>query len=497
MVVAPAGDGSSMAITETGLVNQRCREESELFWKGAIARLEALVRGVRARRESPRQAIVIIHGIGEQRPGRTLRDFVRAGIVQDGDEQWVKPDRISGSFELRRVTIKAAGRRTPTTDIFELYWAHIIRDTTLAQVGGWIRRLLLRRKVPDPLRPAMTVLRAVVLAAIAAIVARLFWDVPWLSAGGLAVVAAGVVWKVVGRTTMLDVVGDAARYLSPEPGNVAHRQAIRQAGVDLIETLHRRGEHDRVVILGHSLGSVIAYDIVTHAWIRMSGTHESPQNPSFKAVRAVEKAVTTVTDVDAAQLLQHDAWREQRCNTQPWLVTDLVTVGSPLTYADFLMASKATEFAEAKRDRVLPTCPPVTEIEAKTKHARISFESSYPQGLGSRKNLTFTEFHHAAPFAVTRWTNLYFKTRLLGVVGDLVGGPVAPQFGPWVKDVPLTSPVNGFAHTCYWRVFKKTRAHLDALRDAIAPAAGQELLELGKSMPAAMLVEPEAPDTTA
>jgi hypothetical protein len=34
----------------------------------------------------------------------------------------------------------------------------------------------------------------------------------------------------------------------------------------MLEALHDKDEYDRIVIVGHSLGSVIGYDITTHAW---------------------------------------------------------------------------------------------------------------------------------------------------------------------------------------------------------------------------------------
>jgi hypothetical protein len=45
----------------------------------------------------------------------------------------------------------------------------------------------------------------------------------------------------------------------------------------------------------------------------------------------------------------------------------------------------------------------------------------------------FRTYHHAAPFAVTRWTNLYFKSGVGGLAGDIVAGPVAPLFGPLAR----------------------------------------------------------------
>ncbi len=195
-----------------------------------------------------------------------------------------------------------------------------------------------------------------------------------------------------------------------------------------------------------------------------------------------------VNDPDEAQRLQHAAWQEQRRNTQPWLVTDLVTVGSPLTYADFLVTAGRPELEEAMEDRMLPACPPVTETEAKTGHRRCSFTRPYRDDVGGATR-TFTVFNHGAPFAVTRWTNLFFRTRWLGLVGDPVGGPVAPQLGRWVKDVPLDPPARRFTHTWYWRPTDGPAPHLAALRTAIAPEAGAELIHLATTTPAFVAAE--------
>ena len=381
----------------------------------------------------------------------------------------------------------------PTTDVYELYWAHIIRDTTGAQVATWIRRLLLRRGAPRAILPALWTVRALVLFVMAALVAQLFWDLPWLAVTSLGVVLLTLLWRLIGRPLALQTVGDAARYLSPNPENIAHRQAIRQAGVDLVETLHRRGDYDRIIVVGHSLGSVIAYDVITHAWIRMHTRHAGPRRTHFAAGASLEKAIGQESDPLLAQDLQHQAWIEMRENTQPWLITDLVTLGSPLTYASFLTASSVGEFEDAQRNRVLPTCPPQTELLHGVR--RCSFQRSYRSGPGGGASKTLTVFHHAAPFAVTRWTNLYFPVRLGGLSGDLVGGPVAPQFGAWVYDVPLKPPVRGFAHTWYWRS-KEAKAqqqgsaaaaplpeHIAALAAAMRPDAGQELRLLARDMP--------------
>ena len=289
---------------------------------------------------------------------------------------WVKPDRLSDSFELRKVTFKGSDDGAfPSTDVFELYWAHMIRDTTLGQVVAWTRGLLLRRDVPRPLRPAWSALWLLMLVAVAAVVATAFGELAWLK-GGAVVVGASLIWRFVLRGVLMKIVGDAPRYLVALPENIALRQEIRAAGVDLVKRLHRDG-YDRIVILGHSLGSVIAYDIVTNAWIAMNTMHRRPHDATFTQAVALERRLTQSPGVDEAQGLQHAAWRESRANTQPWLVTDLVTVGSPLTYADYLMADGRASFAKLVADRVLPTCPPVTETEAKSGHVRVTYDRGY------------------------------------------------------------------------------------------------------------------------
>lgn len=62
-----------------------------------------------------RQAVVIIHGMGEQRPMDTVRNFVKTiWRGQDDNETpddagsnvWNKPDERTGSLALRRITTR-------------------------------------------------------------------------------------------------------------------------------------------------------------------------------------------------------------------------------------------------------------------------------------------------------------------------------------------------------------------------------------------------------
>ena len=95
----------------------------------------------------------------------------------------------------------------------------------------------------------------------------------WAPSGqwwGLAWAAVGIAAPLLVANWLVPVVGDAARYLSPSPGNVEVRQKIREAGIDLLTKLHASGDYDRIVVVGHSLGGVVGFDVLNYAWGRIA-----------------------------------------------------------------------------------------------------------------------------------------------------------------------------------------------------------------------------------
>ena len=97
-----------------------------------------------------RQAVVLIHGIGEQRPMETLRGFVDAFLDQDSYHS--TPDTISDSYELRRIKLRWVNASAsdagvnpdwPDTDFYEYYWAHHIYGTRITHVTNWIARTMI------------------------------------------------------------------------------------------------------------------------------------------------------------------------------------------------------------------------------------------------------------------------------------------------------------------------------------------------------------------
>ena len=543
-----------------------------------------------------RQAVIIVHGMGEQKPLETLRGFVEAvwgarptpQPKPGHDDVWLVPDSRSGLTELARITTRRSnGVRT---DFFELYWSDLLVGNTLAQIRAWVVGLLLRwpHQVPresfllwialwaivavvvalaafvglsnateslwkvlreaEPLRNRWTAAASAVLTALLYLllwcrlggnlrnwqkpdevflgiwstvtprdasmnvaVSRAFallippavgalaylwfpWAVLWVVKTWLLIVATAIAYMLA--AWVVPVFGDVARYVRTSPDAVSARAAIRDRGVKLLRALHGpmkeptvkgydpgdESPYERIVVVGHSLGSIIAYDMLRLFWEERGPTRNNPAStPALKALRALDGYCRNASpapgrfDIGKFRKLQGEVSAALAEETNGWRVSDFVTLGSPLTHAEFLVSRDRSAFEERKAERMFPTCPPMME------------PGKLPSFLYS--NLTLA--HHAAMFAAMRWTNIYDPGQLL-FLGDFISGPCAPNFGPGVLDVRMKMTGRGLlgrvvTHTHYWNqeaagsaedaegtklgipdISKDPKAHLALLRKAMA-----------------------------
>jgi hypothetical protein len=512
-VSRPGSGGSRIRIRESGFADSAGRDKALAWLQGRLATLNRVLTDAASLRQRTRQAIVVVHGIGEQLPTQTLRNFTEGIFPKTGmREPLVKPNYVSELFELRMMRIASDDNAgMPTTDIYELYWAHLIRDTTLGQVYGWLLRLLRARNtdIPGRLRKHFWAIRFLLLVITAGVVWILGSRIGQTAhhTGSHSVSPSGVIWVAALTTGLLsmlptvgwaalrllqhrfvvNILGDAARYLAPRPENIERRQAIRAAGLELIDRLHADGEYARIIMFGHSLGSVIAYDILCLAWIRRFRKHTNKAIMTSRKLIEVEDLLNidsrshTVPSADEIAARQYEAWMEYRRNGFEWLVSDLVTAGSPLASARLLLnLDKHTSFDDLVEDRIFPTCPPQTETRRITPKAdldadpvwirkQFTFTHAYedPPKIKKRKRSVLVP-HHAGLFGLIRWTNLYFPTHGL-IGGDPIGGELHPVFGSWIRDVELRHPGGGFlgfAHSFYWQ-HRGDWAHVCRLKKAL------------------------------
>lgn len=537
-----------------------------------------------------KQAVVVIHGMGEQRPMDTLRSLVtalwekHAGLTSDiSNRWWIKPDERAGLKELRRITTGGIertglpeGEEGKRTDFYEFYWADLMQGTTLQHLQSWVRGLLLRNPAVVPW-DVMFIWIAMVLSAAAGLYVGLkelfvrlagddtatacrvvigdidigtlacdflrsvdgwlgealgrasgameYW--PWILAGialfflivglislregqpystrpafgvseeerntdigrlaatvvyGLAsiaiialflvILAASGVWAALVAAAAgwmvhsfaVPYFGDVARYVRADPANVSRRKAIRDRGLALLHALHESDEYDRIIIVSHSLGTIVAYDLINLLWTQLGPSH---RNSSIEIARqpfeemdaylqkvamddlperertesAVRNRITEFRQLQraiSARLSRVPLRRDEdgRIVHSPWLISDLITVGSPLSHAEFLLSRDEAGLRKLVDERVLPVCPPTLEW-------REDRECAGRTGCGSmmynieKGDKSFP--HHATCFAAVRWTNIYDQAQFaFPLVGDLVSGPVWQNFGSSVRttDVP-------------------------------------------------------------
>lgn len=486
-----------------------------------------------------KQAVVVVHGMGEQVPMQTLESFVDAVWTTDdtltpGDHggqnpSWGKPDRRNRSFELRRITT-GSGRTGRRTDFYEFYWAHLMKGNTWEHVKGWIVGLLFRKpfsQVPRRVLPAWVLLWLISLVALAAMAWGLLpegsksgvWnflfdtDMPAPGAlSGLITGGLGLLISALVSNVLVKRFGDVARYVTASPPNVDRRQEIREKGVELLQTLTDSKQsdgvtdsYDRIIVVAHSLGTIVAYDILTHFFARQNrGMQNGQPQPERDAMERMIRAaaglpVTPVQtdgtdpapdplplDFGAFQDQQAACFREAQAQGGAWKISDFVTLGAPLTHAEFLMAKTREDMRDKQARRVLPTCPPVLEASSKTGLKHFAYGGSSVPAKARTP-------HHAALFAYTRWTNLYSDHRLI-VLGDIISGPVGSAFGlvengqelRGIRDVavlPALEPDGRkrasmkwpfFSHNNYWRGDKPAESydaepphHIAELRKAL------------------------------
>jgi hypothetical protein len=325
-------------------------------------------------------------------------------------------------------------------------------------------RLFLRRprNVPDALlgiwRYVWTVLLTILLAIPALFVSgyALNSDVPvWII--GLVISAVVLIFwfglyrvaarALVNKTTTSLV--DAARYLDTSPYSYAARRAIRGGLVDLLHALHD-GRYSRVVMVAHGVGTYISYDALTCLWAQTHKLRAGPPAPvKLGVLDTLEEAADRLMGdgdaggaLDEFQDLQFASWQDLRRQGNPWRITDFVTIGAPMALADLIVtrpglfsgfkksdgALRRELFDGLVRRGALVRCPPRSETLPvdSDEHGPVSYRGRECEVLGSH-----------SPFAVTRWTNLWFPVTRGSLQGDWFGGELRSLFGPGIRDIEV------------------------------------------------------------
>lgn len=535
----------------------------------------------------PKQAVIVVHGMGEQRPLETLREFVEGvygenpslageediklqgmlGTAEDDPAPpdnmvWIVPDKATGSAELRRISTPKNSANI-RTDFYEFYWADVMQGTPLELLFEWLQGLLLRSpaNVPPRVRVILAWLLLWVVAIVTVVMAifgamptseifkpatdalgRFFTDYrQWVT---LVLMGLGIIVLVLRMSSARTVqeiklslpvlliglgavvyfappqlfnqptlwawlvtalgaafftklagpyVGDVARYARATPATVEKRGIIRARGLQLLRDIHAKTgadglpEYDRIVLVAHSLGTLVAYDLLLQYWAEDGPSHRSrlpdgtlwaSEQPVVDALQKIDAMTQSVwprpgcEPVDAGfkkdehRAAQEEAFAALARSKLRWRISDFITLGSPLTHADFLLVDGALALEKAFGERLFASSPPRPDWPRRSM--------LYKDWAGLRGPFA----HFAAPFAAVKWTNIYDE-HWFPLIGDIVSGPLARCFGPGVEQVPVTMRRAGrpplinriFTHTLYWRWQKGYESpsppHILALRKAL------------------------------
>lgn len=340
-------------------------------------------------------------------------------------ERWLRDRRHTLLWHLW-----PAGPPAPTTLVDAMRRVPVVG----AMVADWAGRATEERQRENVEIPARRYLLGLSLLA-GAVLGGLLWLIaigrfPWWPSPVVHVVvkelgredfrrllwiAGLLVAAVVAKKVFIDYIADIALYATADENSAFFktRLEILTEMTDKLRWLLRHSRYDTVALVGHSLGSVIAYDAVG----RLRVESQIPGNPGGTVKTDQNKATAPVSEQEFKRL------------------TTLVTFGSPL--------DKIVYFFRAK-------LPPYERVR---EHILNELHGFRRRGVRSD---TFVHDDHAfRPPDTLRWLNVY--SPMDPISAELV-------FFRDVREVKLWFPLWGKCHTAYWHDQRFYRAVLAALR---------------------------------
>ncbi|MEH3138784.1 MAG: hypothetical protein PGN37_01130 [Mycobacterium kyogaense] len=452
-----------------------------------------------------RVAVVIVHGMGNQRPVSTVNGFVDSALATFGGSRvyYSRPALLTDFFEARRLVAiemeRAGATARPQVDLYEYHWSYLMTGNKIGHLVPTTLRLLIR---PFWRLPTALWFYWFALLGVALFLAFELWTAAtqgrfksfkvkdiieaitpnvWVAAALSAFVFAAASWAT---SNLVDVV----RYLDTSPRSYEVRRAIRGGMVELLSALQdpQRKPHayNRIVVVAHSLGGYVAYDGITSLWTQtdrgqdQQRTYTTLGDLEAEARRLPEPTSRPPTDqrenLADFREAQNKLWAELQQSETRWLISDFVTLGTPMYMADLLYTRSRRQFNTLRRRSELPQCPPRSDTEpVEPRKARRTKNADNPPPLsyGWRGEKVLVT---GSPFAAVRWTNLWYPARL-GLFGDPFGGALQPLFGSGINDRKVTARgrwpfVPILAHTHYFSYPDQTGDGIvtTALRDGMA-----------------------------
>ncbi|MFQ5792515.1 MAG: hypothetical protein ACE5JI_18750, partial [Acidobacteriota bacterium] len=231
-------------------------------------------------------AFVVIHGAGPRRPFQTLDSFVR-GFWEVLKEQ-NQASKVRWQHKLQRHKdwienyISLAPEGKPTLDFYEYYWdCYMVHEITIEDVIDWLNKASAGARRFYAKMPELA-------KEYEELGVDLFKDGEFRSGGYLTLLGwVGRVLRVLPLVRIpivgslikpllkwvskfiVNLLGDVVIYTTADvrSRNYEIRQKVLRGAVEELRLLLENDYYEQIIVVGHSLGSVIAYDAlnrITH-----------------------------------------------------------------------------------------------------------------------------------------------------------------------------------------------------------------------------------------
>lgn len=382
---------------------------------------------------SSKTAIVVIHGMGNQYPMETITDFVDNLFKKEENKDnnpksiYSAPERITGSFDQRKLI---GFHNNVQYDCYEYYWAHLIKEPSVSDTISWMYKLIWKKEPSERLNKYISIIRMSsigLLLLISIIIFFYYWLFTWIisccplwSHLFFFIVSVVAFYKLRNIFRLLtQSFGDVIRYTVPHPSNIEGRQKISNNAVEFLTNLHDK-DYSRIVIVGHSLGSIIAYEMLINTFGHL--------NKLFKNVERIEEKdkeeLLEVSREESFNKMQFMGWK--------WKVSDFITCGSPLCHAEMILTKNKDLFKNKKELGEYPVSEPI--------------QDSRKLFYLNKKTKKYIPTHYSV-FKYVEWNNIHFEN-------DIIGGKLRALFGQDIHDHPPIKPKTFkrilASHTQYW-----------------------------------------------
>jgi hypothetical protein len=244
-------------------------------------------------------AILLIHGIGEQKAYQTLDGFTQTFLKtikkMDPENAPDTTHKLTACNEFTRSYIRVADVKTMSTgyvDIHEYYWAHFpqrtvnyediikwLKDTSRGAIKFYHQNAELVKKYEKRGSRAfkkgafkkhgyLHLLSSFRILVIFLGILLNIREVQFLLKNS---VILNWLFKKINKM-MIDYVGDIVAYTGTDKKSEHHkiRQTIIKGASEYILSLLKSSDYDRIIIVGHSLGSVIAYNALNRINLKIN-----------------------------------------------------------------------------------------------------------------------------------------------------------------------------------------------------------------------------------